>query len=153
MLGTPKGDRPRTIDLTDEAIDALRRHPHVLRSEYVFGQPDGSPAIQRVGYDALHAARKAAGVGGADMDSGATAWTPGGHTCRHIFISWLVQAGVPLLVVETHAGHANIKTTMRYARPAPSSTRNAVQRLDGWHKKVGTTPGDEAQKSGETRER
>lgn len=48
------------------------------------------------------------------------------HTLRHTFASWLVQKGVPLLVVGNLLGHKDLKMTMRYAHLAPNQNRYAV---------------------------
>ncbi|MFI5342132.1 MAG: tyrosine-type recombinase/integrase [Candidatus Methylomirabilales bacterium] len=51
------------------------------------------------------------------------------HTLRHTFVSRLVQAGVPLRMVQVLARHSNIEVTERYAHLADSHTRDAVERL------------------------
>lgn len=48
------------------------------------------------------------------------------HDLRHTFISWQVQAGTPLAVVQKLARHASIETTMLYSHLAPEATRDAV---------------------------
>ena len=52
------------------------------------------------------------------------------HTCRHTFVSRLVQKGVPIVSVKTLAGHRAIQTTMRYAHLAPSNLVDAVKALE-----------------------
>ena len=49
--------------------------------------------------------------------SGVPALTP--HVLRHSCITWLVERGVPLPVVQRFAGHGSIDVTMRYAHVAP----------------------------------
>jgi integrase len=51
------------------------------------------------------------------------------HTLRHTFCSRLVQAGVPLRMVQVLARHSNIEVTERYAHVGDSHTREAVERL------------------------
>jgi integrase len=51
------------------------------------------------------------------------------HTLRHTFCSRLVQAGVPLRMVQVLARHSNIEVTERYAHVGDSHTRKAVERL------------------------
>jgi integrase len=48
------------------------------------------------------------------------------HCLRHTFCAQLVMAGVPLRTVQVLAGHADIKTTERYAHLAPDYLANAV---------------------------
>lgn len=118
-IGTPKGWRAREVQLGDEICRALDRHPRRLRCELVFPGDDGglrgtsacSWALRRIG--------KAAGLGHV-----------GWHVLRHTFASHLVQRGVALIVVKELLGHADIRTTMRYAHLAPGAERGAVQLLD-----------------------
>jgi len=51
------------------------------------------------------------------------------HTLRHTFISHLVMSGVDLVTVKELAGHADIKTTMRYAHLAPEHLRKSIEKL------------------------
>lgn len=51
------------------------------------------------------------------------------HSLRHTFASWLVQKGIPLLVVASLLGHRDIKMTMRYAHLAPDQGIFAVSQL------------------------
>lgn len=52
------------------------------------------------------------------------------HDMRHTFASWLVMAGVNLLVVRDLLGHSSVKMTERYAHLASWTNWEAVQRLD-----------------------
>ncbi|MCP4898878.1 MAG: site-specific integrase [bacterium] len=51
------------------------------------------------------------------------------HDLRHTFATRLVLAGVDLPTLQELMGHASITTTRRYAHPAPSHKRAAVNRL------------------------
>ena len=53
------------------------------------------------------------------------------HTCRHTFISNLVQEGVPIAMVQRLAGHKTISMTMRYTHLAPKDLESAIERLEG----------------------
>jgi integrase len=49
---------------------------------------------------------------------------PRGHDLRHTNASWLIQAGVPLTVIQRHLGHESIQTTSdRYGHPDRKSSR------------------------------
>ncbi|MFY3093557.1 tyrosine-type recombinase/integrase [Achromobacter xylosoxidans] len=55
------------------------------------------------------------------------------HDLRHTCASWLVMAGVPLLVVRDLLGHSSIEMTERYAHLAPNQVHEAMRRLeDAW---------------------
>ena len=53
------------------------------------------------------------------------------HSLRRTYASWLVQGGTDLYVVQKLLGHADIKTTMKYAFLAPDNFRAAVGRVFG----------------------
>lgn len=51
------------------------------------------------------------------------------HTLRHTFASHLVINGTPIFTVKSLMNHRDINMTMRYAKLAPSSGKNAVKGL------------------------
>lgn len=53
------------------------------------------------------------------------------HSLRHTYITWMIEKGIPVPIVQKLAGHADITTTMRYAHHAPDSLRDAVRRVFG----------------------
>ena len=51
------------------------------------------------------------------------------HTLRHTFASQLAIAGTPIVIIQKLMNHADIQMTMRYAKLAPDSGKDAVQNL------------------------
>lgn len=51
------------------------------------------------------------------------------HDLRHTAASWMVQAGVPLDVVQKVLGHENIQTTQRYAHREGDAKRKALDAI------------------------
>ena len=124
----PKGRRRRTIQIADRAAEVLepfmRRHRDVR--EPVFQTQTGRSLIfahypQVYFPEALRSAR---------VDGRAIFKDGHPHDLRHTCASWLVQAGVPLLDVSHWLGHADIRSTMRYAHLAPDFGGRAVAALN-----------------------
>lgn len=63
------------------------------------------------------------------------------HDLRHTCATWLRHQGVPLEVIQEILGHADIRTTMRYAHHGPSEKSDAMQAL-GTHFRHMTGAGD-----------
>ena len=52
------------------------------------------------------------------------------HTMRHTFGSRLAQKGVALQVIKDLMGHKSIQTTLRYAKLAPTNSKDAIAHLE-----------------------
>ncbi|MDA1028674.1 MAG: tyrosine-type recombinase/integrase [Bacteroidetes bacterium] len=48
------------------------------------------------------------------------------HTLRYTYISWMAMEGIPIPVVREFAGHADIRTTIRYSHLGPDSLSDQV---------------------------
>jgi site-specific recombinase XerD len=106
------------VPLSTDALAALKAHRH-LRT-YVFDHEDGRPYTLSEWKNVVPKACAAAGVKRITM-----------HGLRHSFGAHLVIRGKQLLVVKEALGHADYKTTLRYAHVGPSAIRDAVESLDG----------------------
>lgn len=51
------------------------------------------------------------------------------HALRHSFATWCAEAGVPLRTLMELMGHANIETTLRYAKVTDKSRLDAINAL------------------------
>lgn len=118
VIDSPKDGDAREVDLSPEAITALRKHRH-LRGQYVFCDSSGNHLTEKAMRLAIGRASRKAGMR-------ALSW----YVFRHSFASHLVMRGAPLRVVADLMGHATIQMTMRYAHLSPASRRDAVALLD-----------------------
>jgi integrase len=106
-----KTNEPRTIHLSDAAIEVLRNVPHV--GPYVIaGRKYGSPfqSLSR----AWHIARNYAGFDDVHL-----------HDFRHSFASIAAGQGLSLYTIGKLLGHKNPKTTARYAHLARDVAQSA----------------------------
>lgn len=126
---SPKGNRPRMISLTNDAIDAIRRaRAAVRRGPWLFPSivsKDGDTRSQTSCASAMRSLVKKASV--LPVEGDPCTW----HTLRHTFASWLVMRGVSLTVVQELLGHSSIQQTERYAHLAPGFAQHtAIAALD-----------------------
>lgn len=62
------------------------------------------------------------------------------HTCRHTFITNLVQRGVPVAMVQKLAGHKTVGMTMRYTHLGPQDLQSAIAMLDSSSSNIYSLP-------------
>lgn len=106
-LGPPKSRRSvRTIDLPPQAVDIARRRIADPAGEWLFCNSAGSAATPQDFYN--HAWGKARQV---LLDDTGIGKKPRVHDLRHTCASWMIGAGIPLVVVSRHLGHEDITTT------------------------------------------
>ena len=102
-LGPPKSRRSvRTINLPAQAVDIAARHD----GPFLFTNHAGNPVTTQSFYNsAWRDARKAL------LDERGHGKRPRVHDLRHTCASWMISAGIPLVVVSRHLGHEDITTT------------------------------------------
>lgn len=115
---TPKSGHGRVIPLPSTLVAVLGEHPRHLGSDLVFPAPTGKHRSPGVPAKPLNYVQKVAGLPPLSV-----------HDLRHSYASQLVMAGVPLKAVQEYLGHADIKTTMRYAHLSPAAKRSYVELL------------------------
>lgn len=135
-----KNGKRRDIPLNRIALQTLRRHPHHIRSEFVFCNLQGHPYKSvRTGFSAACRRAKVQGVVF--------------HTLRHTFASRLVVGGVDLVTLKELLGHSSLDMVLRYAHLSPEHGRKAVEVLETPLDRPGVHIGVHSErKSGQKRE-
>ena len=124
-----KSNRAIGVALNDTACEVLKEqigHHH----KWVFVYKDGctksdgtrSLTVRKMRYDANTAWRAALRRAGIDDFRF--------HDLRHTWASWLVQAGVPLSVLQEMGGWESIEMVRRYAHLAPSHLTEHAKQID-----------------------
>lgn len=118
-LGAPKTKKSvRTINVPASVLDQLD-----YTGEWLFTGSNGDP-VRLYSWRANVWYKSLAKVEG-------LARRPRIHDLRHTCASWLIQAGVPLPVIQAHLGHESIKTTVdRYGHLDRSSHEVAASAID-----------------------
>jgi integrase len=131
-LDTPKSGHGRTVDVSRQLADALRRLLHERQTEtlkrgwpemppWVFCTPEGRPLPKATLGGAFARVLKRAGL--------PAHFSP--HCLRHTFASLLLQQGESPVYVQRQLGHASITLTVdTYGRWLPMGNQAAVDRLD-----------------------
>jgi integrase len=119
-LWRPKVQNETILYMTDRAYEVLKRRDARGSAVYVFSNKKGGPR----GYSgrAITKALHRAGLTDCTI-----------HTLRHTLASRLIQNGMSIYEVRDILGHADIKTTMRYAhleqRHVSAKARDIIDRL------------------------
>jgi len=128
VIRSGKGDKDRYVPLSETLVVELRQfwltHRHAV---YLFPKRNRSridPAATghmttRSVRDAFHAARETSGV-----TKAATV-----HTLRHSWATHLLEAGVPLPIIQQWLGHSSPRTTARYTHFTRQAEAQAVDKL------------------------
>lgn len=144
---TPKGNRMRTVPLSDAAVKALEiQKPRTfLRAmgtdeDWVFWERDDeSPGRTPHGW--LTDDRVKRGFGRVITKAGVPRIRQ--HDLRHTFASHCIMRGVPVEVLREWLGHVDIQMTMRYAHLAPRHTHQFVELLNRESQGTHTEPRNE----------
>jgi integrase len=128
-VGTPKGDRSRTMLLAPYLLDVLRDHRRSQASaggldKLVFRSPEGFMLnrhnVRRRGHD--HALKDAGLPTGVRL-----------HDLRHTAATLWLGAGESIYFVQQQLGHADIQTTIdQYGHPDRQAHREAAARAAAW---------------------
>jgi len=127
VLKSPKSGKSRFVDLPQTAVDLLRQHKH-LRGPFVFCREDGRILSRAMCESKSHARKHDSPLMKVCREAGLR--RVGWHVLRHTYASHLVMRGASLTEVKELLGHADIRTTMRYAHLSPQAKKAAVQLLD-----------------------
>jgi integrase len=122
--GPPKNGKPREVPLTDRLYKALSAHRH-LRGERVLYFCEQRTGKQRQTTPKVLSMWMQAVERRAMMPS-----TGRLHVLRHTFCSRLAMANAPVKAIQELAGHASLKTTLRYMHLAIGAKHEAISLLD-----------------------
>jgi integrase len=114
-----KSGKPRWIALSGSALSLLNSIERIPGNEYIFPSPvTGRPSPSL--WFPWRRIRARAGLEDVRL-----------HDLRHSFASFLVNEGVSLYVVQALLGHANARTTQRYAHLVSDTLSDATEIVDG----------------------
>jgi integrase len=119
LVPVSKSGKPRWIALSTSAMSLLDSIPQLAGCDHIFpssitGRP--CPSL----WFPWRRIRARAGLQDVRL-----------HDLRHSFASFLVNEGVSLYVVQALLGHANARTTQRYAHLASDTLTDATEIVDG----------------------
>jgi len=109
-----KSGKPRYVPLSEGALGILITVPRIQDCDYVFANPDTAKPYVSV-FHSWDTARTRAGLSDVRI-----------HDLRHSFASLLVNSGRTLYEVQNILGHADVKTTQRYAHLSPDTLLDAT---------------------------
>ncbi|MCS6954471.1 MAG: site-specific integrase [Bryobacterales bacterium] len=124
---TSKGERTRTVPLTQRAAAMLRARGS-KRAGLVFRRPDGRP-LSQTQLNHQHARIRA------------LLKLPGEfvlHSLRHTYGTRLGEAGADAFSIMRLMGHSSVVTSQRYVHPTPEALEAAVRRMEARSQRVPT---------------
>jgi integrase len=123
-IPTSKTGKPRHVPLSDDAVAVLRALPRYEDCPYVVPNPKTKQPFRSI-YNSWNSARIAARLPDVRV-----------HDLRHSMASHAASSGQSLYVIGQILGHAQPKTTMRYAHisnEALHRAANAASAANGWN--------------------
>ena len=131
LVRESKNRRPRQVELTDAASDALRslvpQRTVAASADRIFVWPEWQQRGPQAVSSRFKTAARRAGRPTLRL-----------HDLRHGFCSRLAQAGVPLPTIAALAGHTTWLTTQRYASHLPEgATRDAIAAMQRKERQTG----------------
>ncbi len=117
-----KGNKRRSVRMNQTVYELLARKRRERKGEYVFTSPKtkAGKKLDNVSHSFSTALEKA----------GITNFRF--HDLRHTAASWMVQGGADIYAVQKILGHADLKTTQRYAHQSPEYLESQIGILDGF---------------------
>ncbi|MDO8141428.1 MAG: site-specific integrase [Candidatus Brocadiales bacterium] len=121
VIQESKNGKPRTIPLTQTALDILTEKSKVinLKTGLVFPNGKGKKIVYNVLTFPFNKAKARAGIENFHF-----------HDLRHTFATRLAQRGVDIYKISKLLGHKDIRMTQRYAHHCPESLRIGIQVLE-----------------------
>jgi integrase len=123
VIGSPKSNRTRQIDLTDRLYEVLLSGKE--KKGFVFENEKGNPVVSETARRNLKRICNEIGLR-----------KVGWHMLRHTFASRLAERNAPLIAIQRLLGHATIDMTMRYAHLSPSTLKSSIELLNPNSKKT-----------------
>jgi excisionase family DNA binding protein len=112
-----KGNKTRTLGLSQQVIQALAEQYEAVASAWVFSNADGQQLTRTGIYHHLKRLGKRAEI------------TVSPHALRRAFVTLNANKGRPLQMLQKACGHSDIKTTMSYCM---TSEQEVVDAMKGW---------------------
>jgi len=117
-----KGNKERFISMSDKLLVQMREcwKEHKSRVFLFEGRCPGKPYHRRTLMWKFEVAKKVAGI----------KKTGGTHILRHSFATHLIEAGVPIYLVQKLLGHSRIETTTKYLSISHTTVASLKSPLD-----------------------